>query len=436
MNKQNNHPRDSSSIIEEIESQLEEILIKRKGSIEKELEENIKREQEEAQNKIKAIETELNEEKEFLGNYRSTFLEYEKRKMEIKEKIKEHLSKAIEFQGKIETMTAQTMEELKVVSELNQELEKIHNENLEQAGSLKKTLEEKYGIVTEVPESNGDEDVGLDLQRELIKLRKIKELLETNEEIIEEKTELKESSEEAAYEREEELGQESQEEIPIKSSEEQQPTERLTEDKTSEDSVEEEETEKEKVESKSFDKEEEPFSEKIEEEKPASNLDDILQNIESFKKTESIEGNGKLVYYENQGEVILDAEFIVSKMNECVEEAKKSYVKLSQVESPREQFFVKQDIIRFQEILRKLVLSYVELCEKQSCRLPDYTTEIINPDVLKDILERVTLGNWSNQEDFAAFDMYSRQLRNNFNIKLTPPNEYLKSVLEQLKSSS
>lgn len=440
----NNHPHDSTSIIGEIESKLEEILSKKKESIEKELEEKIKREQEEAQKKIEAIESELKEEKEVLGSYRITFVEYEKRKTEIKKEIKDHLSKAIDLQGKIETMTAQTMEELKVVSELNHELEKIHAEALEQTGSLKKTLEEKYGIVADVPESNGHEDVGIDLQRELVKLKKIKELLETNEGIIEEKVELKESTEKSSLELDEEgILKESkpvdQEEISLKAQQEQHPVEGGVEDKSPEDYSEKVETEKEEnnislEEEKLYKGEEKSFSEEVEESKPESGFEDIQKELESYKKSESIEGNGELVYYENQGNVIIDAEFFVSKMNECVEEAKKFYVKLSQVESPREQFFVKQDIIRFQEILRKLVLNYVELCEKQSCQLPGYTEEIINPDVLKDILERVTLGNWSNQEDFASFDMHVRQLSNNFNKKLNPPKEYLESVLSQLKS--
>ncbi|MCD6193353.1 MAG: hypothetical protein J7L26_07765 [Candidatus Aminicenantes bacterium] len=451
MKKEKETTFESVSIIEEIENQLEEILSRKKESIEKELEEKIRREKEEAQKRIQAIEEELSEEKQTLSTYRALFAEFEEKKQAIKTQIKDHLARAIELQSQIENMTAQTMNELKVVSELNQELEKLHHEALEKATSLKKTLEEKYGIVAELPESNGDTEVGVDLKRELLKLKKIKELLESNEVYLEPLE--KEGPESTSEEREETVKEEvetefeADEEVKLAAeSEEKEKEEEEEEVKAGaeevflEDVGEEIEVEKEVLEAELSAEVEEQKGEEVgteevkEEEKPTqgSGLEDIYNLLEKYRKEEKIEGNGTISFYENEGKIIVDSEYLVSKMSEYVEEAKKLYIKLSQTESPREQFFVKQDIIRFQEELRKMMLGVVELCEKESCNLPEFTSEIINKEVIKDILERVTLGNWSNQEDFAAFDMYAREIKNAFNSVLTPPEKYLEAIHREL----
>lgn len=451
MKKEKETTFESVSIIEEIENQLEEILSRKKESIEKELEEKIRREKEEAQKRIQAIEEELSEEKQTLSTYRALFAEFEEKKQEIKTQIKDHLARAIELQSQIENMTAQTMNELKVVSELNQELEKLHHEALEKATSLKKTLEEKYGIVAELPESNGDTEVGVDLKRELLKLKKIKELLESNEVYLEPLE--KEGPESTSEEREETVKEEvetefeADEEVKLaaeseekEKEEEEEEVKAAAEEVVMEDMGEEIEVEKEVLEAELSAEVEEQKGEEVgteevkEEEKPAqgSGLEDIYNLLEKYRKEEKIEGNGTISFYENEGKIIVDSEYLVSKMSEYVEEAKKLYIKLSQTESPREQFFVKQDIIRFQEELRKMMLGVVELCEKESCNLPEFTSEIINKEVIKDILERVTLGNWSNQEDFAAFDMYAREIKNAFNSVLTPPEKYLEAIHREL----
>lgn len=451
MKKEKETTFESVSIIEEIENQLEEILSRKKESIEKELEEKIRREKEEAQKRIQAIEEELSEEKQTLSTYRALFAEFEEKKQEIKTQIKDHLARAIELQSQIENMTAQTMNELKVVSELNQELEKLHHEALEKATSLKKTLEEKYGIVAELPESNGDTEVGVDLKRELLKLKKIKELLESNEVYLEPLE--KEGPESTSEEREETVKEEvetefeADEEVKLaaeseekEKEEEEEEVKAAAEEVVMKDMGEEIEVEKEVLEAELSVEVEEQKGEEVgteevkEEEKPAqgSGLEDIYNLLEKYRKEEKIEGNGTISFYENEGKIIVDSEYLVSKMSEYVEEAKKLYIKLSQTESPREQFFVKQDIIRFQEELRKMMLGVVELCEKESCNLPEFTSEIINKEVIKDILERVTLGNWSNQEDFAAFDMYAREIKNAFNSVLTPPEKYLEAIHREL----
>lgn len=72
------------------------------------------------------------------------------------------------------------------------------------------------------------------------------------------------------------------------------------------------------------------------------------------------------------------------------------------------------------------------MCEKENCSLPKYTLEILNVDVLKNILEKVSMGNWSNQDDFTSFDNYTKALKDAFYSRITPPAFYLKSIIDEL----
>lgn len=175
---------------------------------------------------------------------------------------------------------------------------------------------------------------------------------------------------------------------------------------------------------------EEPEAERIETKEIS--FQEVFDELERHRKSIDVEGNGEISYFEKEDKIILDGEFFVTKLDEYVEEAKKLYIKLSQTESPKEQFFVKQEILYYQEFLRKLILSSVQMLEKESCSFPEYTNDILNEDVLKDILERVSMGNWSNEEDYASFDIFVQEFKNKYSVRITPPDKYLSSILEEL----
>jgi len=130
--------------------------------------------------------------------------------------------------------------------------------------------------------------------------------------------------------------------------------------------------------------------------------------------------------------MILDGESFVSNLNRDLDEAKKLFTRLTQAESPKDQFFIKQEIIRYQKSLRKIILGSVRLCEKETCSLPKYTLDILNMDVLKDILEKVSMENWSSQDDFHSFDELTKKIKNAYYERITPWAAYLKSVIEEL----
>jgi hypothetical protein len=164
---------------------------------------------------------------------------------------------------------------------------------------------------------------------------------------------------------------------------------------------------------------------------PKRRASDALEILEKYKKAEP-EEEAEVVYYENDDKKILDSECIVSAVCSRLEEAEKLYKKLSKTESPIDQFFVKQEIIRSQEALRGVILAGTRMLEKESSTLPEYTIGIINIDVLKEILEKLSMQNWSKKTDFGLFNEYAAKLKKDFYARISVLVDYLKSLINEL----
>jgi len=435
---------DSDSIIEEIELQLEEILQQKKLDVEKELEERINQEKEEARKRVVQIEEEMAADKEALVSYRDIISEIEIKKKEIKHKIKEHLDNVAGYQKEIESKTSQTLEELAVVNDLSQEIEDINKNAEEKVNLLRKDLEDKYGIVPVIPEDTGQQEVSSLIKSELERLNQIKELLKTNEpsdvsqepDLIqdEEKSAAEEPAAESVEEETAASEPDMEEEQVVESEEEEPKIINLGSDSTESETVELSEGDFPPPVVEAEEKPEEPPQE-TEPEAESEEKDAAFSVLDKYRKTNGFQGESEIVYYENENKMMLDAEYIVVSISNCAEEAKKLYIKLANTDSPKEQFFVKQEIIQHQETIRKIMLSTIRMCEKDSDFLPKFTADILNLDVLKNILEKVSMENWSNQEDFASFDEFTKQLKDDFYARITPPDEYLQSIMEELKIS-
>jgi hypothetical protein len=169
--------KDSTSIVKEIESQLEKLLLSKKEQVEKQLLDRIDQEKKDAKLVLERIEKEFAKEKEFLKDYEAMIAEYEKRKVSLQEQIKEHFNKALYYQKEIEKMAGDTLEELRKVTELNHKLDELRQNAEQRAFFLKRDLEEKFGILAQAPKSKESEEIRVDLSQELEKLKRIKELL-------------------------------------------------------------------------------------------------------------------------------------------------------------------------------------------------------------------------------------------------------------------
>ncbi len=405
--------KDSATVIEEIESKLEKLLNKRKEEIERDLEERIRAEKEEATKKIEAIQKEITKGKEILHDYRTVISEFETERTALQLQLKEHFEKAVEYQTDIEKLAGLTLEELRKVSELNKKLETLHQTAEERVNSFKKDLEERFGIVAQLPESKEEEELKIDLEQELSKLKKIKELLETEPVKGEEA-----GAEEAVVE----IVEGEKPEVSPVTNKNGAPLNVPEISEVMESSLAREE----EAESKEAPVEEKAWGEE------RDNFQALFEALEKYRKIEPRNGNGEIGFFQKGDQVILDGEYMVASIDESLEEAKKLYVKLSQTESPKEQFFIKQEIINHQEILRKYILRNLKMCEREGAALPQFTTDILNLDVLKDILEKLSMENWSNPSDFSSFRTMIESLKDSYYAKITPPVYYLKSLLEEL----
>lgn len=429
MGKKQDFIKESSSIIEQIENQLAKIMKKKKGEVQDEFEKKVREEEREAKKKIGEIEKEVVEDIETLSRYRSILSEFEASRVNIKNQIKAHLSKAISFQSQIGDIAEQTLKELTKVRELNEELEEIQKKTLMKAGTMTKDLQEKYGILPKVLANTDQEKADFDLEEDLLKLKRIKELLNTEQ--VQGEKELRQMIEPET------------EEVPWS---EPEPMPEIEEGiKAEQDPVEaiKEEMKRTMTEKASPKREFSPFVEERIEEKPADKkkeeddkaksedrIKEAIMELEKYRKK-----NEEISYFEKDDKIVLDGEGIITALNSRMDEANKLYTNLSETQSPKEQFFIKQEIIWHQEVLRELMLSYVKMCEKDNCSLPLYTLDLLNVDALKGVIEKINRENWSNKEDFVSFENHIRQLKNSFYARLTYHAEYLESLLKELEKS-
>ena len=409
--------KETLSIFEEVESQLEKLLLKRRQEIEydlsekirlerEEAEKKIRREQEEADKKIGQIEDEFSKGRAILSDYKSVISDYENERLQLQNEIRAHFDKAMQFQTEIEHLASLTLEELRLVSELNLKLENLHQNTEERAVLMRKDLEEKFGIVAQAPETPEVEEIKVDLSNELLRLKKIKELLEAEG--------LKASEDLAKVQQAAPL-----EPLPLEEKAEKPvPVPELDE-----------------LIASTLSPEETQAPAEAEDLKAAAGEDNfkaLFDKLEKYRRVSTEGNNGEICYFQNETRFVLDGEGIITGMADTLEETKKLFVKLIQADSPKEVFFIKQDIINHQESLRKFILRVVKLCEREGFLLPRFTQDLLHVQLLKDILERLSIENWSNEADFTSFAAFAESLKDEYYAKITPPVVYLKSLVEEL----
>jgi hypothetical protein len=73
------------------------------------------------------------------------------------------------------------------------------------------------------------------------------------------------------------------------------------------------------------------------------------------------------------------------------------------------------------------------MCEKSSWRLPTYTADVLDTQVLRRLLERLSMENWSNLEEFASFAVTVADLRRDFQARVEPRLPYLRALLGEIE---
>jgi hypothetical protein len=426
--------RDSSQVIQEVEDQLERILQKKFRDVDSELVERINREKEAARKRKEEIERDFDKEKNALSEYRVMVRDFEEQRAGLLNEARDRMQKVLKFQAEIESLAKSTVDEIRRVNEIQERLEALRTRTSERAAFLKTDLQERFGIVAEVMEEE-PKPLSLDLDEELEKLRKIKDLLAIE-------------SAAASLGR---LGGEpaGRDELAVmdaaanKAGVEIPPIQELIAGpaaaETAEPRAEARPTAPAGAVAESApESAPEPMPEPLPEPAPEAAgpmaEEEAIACIESYRRTEPANGSGEIHYFQKDGIAVADPEKLLAAVDRTLEEGQRLSVKLGQTESPKDQFFIKQELINWQEGLRALFLRIIKMCEKSSWTMPAYTAGVLDPLVLHRLLERLSMENWSNLEEFGAFAASVADIRMAFQARIEPRLPYLLSLIREIEA--
>ncbi len=420
--------RDSSQVIQEVEDQLERILQKKFRDVDSDLVERINREKEAARKRKEEIERDFEKEKTALTEYRVMVRDFEEQRAGLLNEARDRFQKVLKFQEEIESLAKSTVDEIKRVNEIQGRLEALRTKTSERAAFLKNDLRERFGIVAEVMEDE-PKPLGLDLDEELEKLRKIKELLAIE-------------STAASLGR---MGgtPAAQEDLAVMDAAADKAGPDIPEIRdliSGPASPEEPKAPAETAPAPAAEAAALPSRKAAPalQPRPSAGEDvsaeEAVAFLESCRRTEPANGNGEIHYFQKDRAIIADPEKLLAAVDRTLEEGQRLSAKLGLTESPKDQFFIKQELINWQEGLRALFLRVIKMCEKDSWSLPRYTEEIINPQVLRRLLERLSMENWSNVEEFASFSASIAEIRAAFQARIEPRLPYLLSLKQEIEA--
>ncbi len=442
--------RDSSQVIQEVEEQLERILQKKFRDVDSELIERINREKEAARKRKEEIEREFEKEKTSLADYRIMVREFEEQRAGLLNEARERFQKVLKFQAEIESLTKSTVDEIKRVNDIQERLEVLRTKTSDRAAFLKNDLRERFGIVAEVmDEAEPIKAVGIDLDEELEKLRKIKDLLAIESAAAglgrmggasfaeDELVRLDADAHRAVPDipglpdliagRPEPAAEPAAAPAPVPAAASEPAPEPASAPAPAA-----------------------PASEPEPAAAPAETAaaapagpaipdplteEELEAGLESYRRTEPADGMGEIHFFQKDRVAVADPEKLLAAVDRTLEEGQRLSIKLGQTESPKDQFFIKQELINWQEGLRALFLRVVKMCEKGAWVLPRFTEDILNPQVLRRLLERLSMENWSNLEEFSSFAAGMTEIRQAFRARTTPRLPYLAALRDEIEEA-
>ena len=423
--------KEIKTVFEGIESQLDRSLNVQKNAIEKELVEKLAREKEEARKRIEAAEREIADSRRVLDGHRSALAELKVAKEQLQNQIKGHLERASSCQQMMEKMSTQAYEEYEKVSHLGLELDGIRQRAEHETSLLRKHLEEKYGVRADFQSAFEPSETLTEIRQEMLKMKKVREMLSAASGLR-----VPEQPVETPVETQAEALAESPVETPVAPPVEKpverpvlrgHPEVRFVEPFEPSDVPEEQNLQEETETAPGVDEAEDPETEEIRM---------LSAELAQYRRTEPVFNGTEFAYFQKGKRMVLDGEAFVGTLNRVSDVAKGLHINLGQKEMSKDMFLIKQEILNQQEILRKAFLRVVRFCEKEDGALPKGVSDVLNVRAMKDILERLTFGNWSNPADFNGFLDHVAFLRNAFRVKIGESREYLKSILEQLEGGA
>lgn len=390
------YAKGSASVIEEVEAELERLLDRKREDLERALADQLRSEEGAAP---RASDGPEREKRTFVGRRIGPPGADAEFKF-LLEEIRERFRRVLHCQTEIEKLTRITTEEITRVFELLGKAGELRDRLLEERRPVKPAVPEVPWTPAESQKSDAD-ILPPDLQQALERVRKIKELLgaeaakkkepDRGKDPPPEKKDLAEGPEPTLFEIQDLLPAPSPgepaaaEPTPVVP-----PAPRETPRETSPE--------------------------------PGQPSPSAPLEFDTYRRVEPSGVRGEVYFYQKGRKIILDAVRILNFAEKSRVEAKRLIVKLGQTESSADHFSLRQGIVRWQEGFRRIVLQVVKMSEKNRLDFPEATVDVLNIGVFKELLEQLSLSDWSRPEDFAAFEKRLLELRDRVGIR-PPPAE-------------
>jgi hypothetical protein len=160
-----------------------------------------------------------------------------------------------------------------------------------------------------------------------------------------------------------------------------------------------------------------------------------MANLARYRRTEPVNNGIELGFFAAEADVVLDAESFMTAVGKIVEGAGQLHSQLGKTGSVKDLFLLKQEILNQQEVLRKVFFRVVRFCDKENGKLPETFAEVISAQGMKDIIERLTMANWSDPSDFQPFLNELKAMKRAFEVRMVASGNYAKAVLDQVEGN-
>jgi hypothetical protein len=432
MNHIDEHRTEPTAFLDDIEQRVSEIFSAQKTEVEQGLIEKITREKEEALRKIEAVNQEFAQVRGFLEEHKSVMAELQGAEENIRGQFRGHLERAVNYQKMMENAAGLAGDELERLAGLNQDLEKIRLRAEDEYKNIKKSLAGYAGIAARIPAPAENAANGVDWNEELLKLKKVRDLLSTLRQAeFAPEPEAVTSEPPAAPETcasrvsaEDDGVRDDAEFIDSNPAWGDIPSSQLGNVTVSPVPA------------------EEPYEEAAVlpaqplpavEPAPDADREFCLAALARYRRTEPVNNGIELGFFAAEAGAVLDAESFMAAVGKIVESAGQLHSQLDKTVSVKDLFLLKQEILNQQEVLRKVFFRIVRFCDKENGKLPEIFAEVVSTEGMKEIIERLTMANWSDPSDFRPFLKELMALKNAFEVRMLAAGNYHKAVLDQVE---
>jgi len=437
MNHIPEHSTEPTALLDDIEKRISEIFSAQKNEVEQGLIEKINREKEEALRKIETVNRDFAQVRGFLEAHKSVMAELLRAEENIRGQIRGHLDRAVNYQKMMENAAGLAGDELEKIAGLNQNIEKIRLRAEDEYKNIKKNLAGYAGIAAQIPTPSEIADSDVAWNEELLKLKKVRELLSTLRQVE------FAPAPEAVTPEPPAVPETFASPVSVEDDGVRDDTEFADSDPAWSDipsgpagnvlvlpSLAEEPYE----EAAALPAEPQPaVAPAAAAPAPDAHRESILAALARYRKTEPVNNGIELGFFAAEAGTVLDAESFMTAVGKIVENAGQLHAQLEKTGSVKDLFLLKQEILNQQEVLRKVFFRVVRFCDKENGKLPETFAEVISAQGMKDIIERLTMANWSDPSDFRPFLNELKAMKRAFEVRMVASGNYVKAVLDQVE---